>query len=96
MYKVILLVAVAFVGGIMVASPNANAQWDFFSGTSADNEDRPHSFARYFQEGDIFNECLWDVLLKETCERGIIYDNQVNMNNKLNYLLEKSGYDFEE
>jgi|FLOH01.1.fsa_nt_gi hypothetical protein len=101
--KVIL--TVAFVIGISVGGLQTSyAGWfgpdtttedeGFIKGSSTDQNDRPSGVMRYFTSGDPMNECLWDIVASEACQRGILFDNQQNMNKKLNWLLEKQGYDF--
>lgn len=68
----------------------------FIEGSASDQADRPWGVTRYFTSGDPMNECLWDIVASEACQRGILFDNQENMNKKLNWLLEKHGYNFGE
>ena len=93
--SIFALVAIAFIGGMMLGSPTVSAgTFDFVAGNSADDEERPHGFERWFIKGDIVNECAWDIINKEECQRGILFDNQENINQKLNWLLQEHGYDF--
>lgn len=100
----VLTVTLAFAIGVTLGSLQmSEAFWNdetsqtdepFTKGNAVNNEERPHGLMRYFSDGDPMNECLWDVVAVETCQRGILFDNQENMNKKLNWLLEKNGYDF--
>ena len=103
----ILAITLALVIGLTVGSLQASSAWvhdnepepindGFIKGSATDKEDRPWGVARYFTSGDPMNECLWDIVASEACQRGILFDNQENMNKKLNWLLEKHGYDFGE
>ena len=101
--KQLLVITLALVIGISVGSAQASyAGWfdpveeetGFIKGSATDEEDRTWGVMRYFDSGDPMNECLWDVIAVEACQRGILFDNQENMNKKLNWLLEKHGYDF--
>lgn len=91
MKKILFAIPLAFIIGTMVASPLASG---FFGGNSVNDQDRPSGFARYFKAGDIMNECAWDLIAPEACRMGILFDNQENMNQKVNWLLEQHGYVF--
>lgn len=95
MNKIIIIIAIAFVAGLIANSSIAHATIsEFFAGNSVDEPDRPSGFARYFTSGDIMNECLWDVIASDACRMGILFDNQENMNQKINWLMEQHGYKF--
>ncbi len=102
-----LVVTLALVIGVSVGSASTSyAGWfgpdkveeetPFIKGSATDEADRIHGVMRYFDSGDPMNECLWDIVASEACQRGILFDNQENMNKKLNWLLERQGYDFGE
>ena len=63
---------------------------------AADDENRTHGLLNYFEEGTLQNECIFDVVFRESCERGILFENQKSMNEKLNWLLIEHGYNFED
>lgn len=95
MYKTILFVILAFVAGMIISGTHASAgTFDFIAGNSVDKQDRPSGFARYFNAGDIMNECVWDLIAPDECRIGVLFDNQENMNQKINWLLEQHGYKF--
>ena len=94
MKKILFAIPLAFIIGTMVSSPHVSA--GIFSGNSVDDQDRPSGFARYFTAGDIMNECLWEIVAPEACRMGILFDNQKNMNQKVNWLMEQHGYVFED
>ncbi len=47
---------------------------EFIKGSSTDQNDRPSGVMRYFTSGDPMNECLWDIVASEACQRGILFD----------------------
>lgn len=95
MYKIIIIIALAFTAGLIANSPIASGTiQDIIAGNSVDKQDRPSGLARYFTSGDIMNECLWEIITVDACRMGILFDNQENMNQKLNWLMEQHGYKF--
>ena len=91
-----VLIVIAFISGILIATPQVQGIGHdaIFGGNVLDDEDRPSGFSRYFISGDIMNECIWEIIGKDACIYGILFDNQENINQKLNWLLEQHGFDF--